>query len=47
LVASLASVDYVTEACDGLTPQVRLEQEHEVRFDALVEHVHARQRAAG
>jgi bifunctional ADP-heptose synthase (sugar kinase/adenylyltransferase) len=47
LVASLASVDYVTEACDGLTPQVRLEQEHEARLEALIEHVHARQRAAG
>jgi glycerol-3-phosphate cytidylyltransferase-like family protein len=47
LVASLASVDYVTEACDGLTPQIRLEQEHEARLDALVEHVHARQGASG
>jgi bifunctional ADP-heptose synthase (sugar kinase/adenylyltransferase) len=46
LVASLASVDYVTEACDGLTPQVRLEQEHEARLESLIEHVHARQRAA-
>jgi len=47
LVASLAAVDYVTEACDGLTPQVRLEHEHETRLEALIEHVHARQRAAG
>jgi len=37
----------VTEACDGLTPQVRLEQEDEARLEALIEHVHARQRAAG
>ena len=47
LVASLASVDYVTETCDGLTPQVRLEQEDEARLEALIEHVHARQRAVG
>jgi len=47
LVASLAAVDYVTEACGGLTPQVRLEHEHETRLEALIEHVHARQRAAG
>jgi hypothetical protein len=46
LVASLASVDYVTEACADLTPQVRLEHEDEARLDALIEHVHMRQRAA-
>ena len=47
LVASLACVDYVTEAGAELTPQVRLEQEDEARLEALIEHVHARQRAAG
>jgi glycerol-3-phosphate cytidylyltransferase-like family protein len=47
LVASLASVDYVTEACPELTPQVRLEHEDEARLEALIEHVHARQGAAG
>jgi len=47
LVASLACVDYVTEARTGLTPQVRLEQEDEARLETLIEHVHARQRATG
>ena len=45
LVAGLAVVDYVTESASGLTPQVRLEQEHQRRFDQLIELVHARQRA--
>lgn len=47
LVASLASVDYVAEVCDGLTPQVRLEHEDEARLEALIKHVHARQGATG
>ena len=47
LVAALAVVDYVTEADGSLTPQIRLEHEDEARLDALIEHVNARQRAAG
>jgi bifunctional ADP-heptose synthase (sugar kinase/adenylyltransferase) len=47
LVAALAVVDYVTETDGNLTPQIRLEHEDEARLDALIEHVHARQRAAG
>jgi hypothetical protein len=46
LVAGLEVVDYVAEAADGLTPDIRLEQEHEQRRDELIEHIHARQRAA-
>lgn len=45
LVAGLAIVDHVAESPDGLTPQVRLEQEHQRRFDELIELIHARQRA--
>jgi hypothetical protein len=30
----------------ALTPHIRLEQEHDQRLDELIEHVHARQRAA-
>jgi hypothetical protein len=43
LVASLRTVDYVTEMSDRLAPQVNLEPEHERAFETLVAHVHARQ----
>ena len=46
LVASLKVVDHVAEFTGGLTPAVRLEPEDELRFQQLVEQVHARQRAA-
>ncbi len=46
LVAGLAAVDYVVESKHGLTPHVRLEQEHDQRLSDLIEHVIARQRAA-
>jgi hypothetical protein len=46
LVASLGVVDHVAELADGLTPSVRLEQEDTSRLEKLIEHVHARQRAA-
>jgi hypothetical protein len=47
LVAALASVNYVAELDDSLTPHVRLELEDEQRLERLIEHVHARQHAAG
>lgn len=43
LVAGLAVVDYVAESADGLTANVRLEQEHSRRLEELIEQVHARQ----
>lgn len=46
LVAGLRCVDYVSELADGLVPQIHLEQEDEARFQALLQHVHARQKAA-
>jgi len=46
LVAGLRAVDYVTELADGLTPHTRLEHEDQQRFDALLQHVHLRQKAA-
>ena len=46
LVAGLRDVDYVVELTDGLTPQIRLEQEDAERFAALLAHVHARQKCA-
>ena len=46
LVAGLRAVDYVAELGPGLTPQIRLEQEDNRRFQALLEHVHSRQKAA-
>ena len=46
LVAGLRAVDYVTELADGLTPQIRLEQEDAERFSGLLKHVHARQKCA-
>jgi hypothetical protein len=45
LVASLRVVDYVTEMSENLVPQIRLEHEHEQRFETLLAHVHARQNA--
>lgn len=44
LVAGLRTVDYVTE--ENITAQICLEQEDSARFNRLVEHVRARQRAA-
>ena len=46
LVAGLRAVDYVSELADGLIPQIRLEQEDSERYRALLQHVHARQKAA-
>ena len=46
LVASLAVVDYVCEAAAGLAPQISLESEHAGQKAQLIDHVHARQRAA-
>jgi bifunctional ADP-heptose synthase (sugar kinase/adenylyltransferase) len=46
LVAGLRSVDYVSELADGLSPNIRLEQEDDQRYRALLEHVHIRQKAA-
>jgi hypothetical protein len=46
LVASLRAVDYVSELADGLIPQIHLEREDAERYRALLQHVHARQKAA-
>ena len=46
LVAGLAIVDHVAEFSPGLKPQVRLEAEEEARLEALIEHVHSRQKQA-
>ena len=46
LVAGLAVVDYVCETADGVAPHLSLEREHAERLAQLIEHVHARQRAA-
>lgn len=46
LVAGLRAVDYVSELADGLIPHIRLEQEDAERYRALLQHVHARQKAA-
>jgi hypothetical protein len=46
LVAGLSVVDYVCDAPDGLSAQVRLEAEHAELLTNLIDHVHARQRAA-
>lgn len=49
LVASLRVVDYVAEMSEALngvlTPHMRLEKEHDERFEVLVAHVRARQNA--
>ena len=46
LVAGLSIVDYVCDAPDGIAPQIHLEDEHAVLLTQLIDHVHARQRAA-
>jgi hypothetical protein len=46
LVAGLRAVDYVSILANGLTPHVHLEEEDEQRYQALLQHVHARQKAA-
>jgi hypothetical protein len=46
LVAALRSVDYVAELADGLTAHICLEQEDDERYRGLLQHVHARQKAA-
>ncbi len=46
LVAGLSVVDYVCDAPDGIAPQIHLEEEHAELLTQLIEHVHARQRAA-
>lgn len=45
LVAGLRAVDYVAELAPGLSPQIHLEHEDAERFTALLNHVHARQKA--
>jgi hypothetical protein len=45
-VAGLGAVDYVAELSDGLTAQIRLEEEDDERYRALLRHVHARQKVA-
>lgn len=47
LVAGLASVDYVARSTPDLDPQVRLEQEDELRRQQLIRHVQTRQQASG
>jgi hypothetical protein len=46
LVAGLRAVDYVSELADSPAPRIHLEQEDDERFAALLQHVHARQKAA-
>jgi hypothetical protein len=46
LVAGLRAVDYVAELADGVIPHIRLEQEDDERYRVLLQHVHARQKAA-
>ncbi len=46
LVAGLSVVDYVCDAPDGIIPQIHLEDEHAELLTKLIDHVHARQRAA-
>ena len=46
LVAGLSVVDYVCDAPDVIAPQIHLEDEHAELLTQLIEHVHARQRAA-
>ncbi len=43
LIAGLRAVDYVSELTDGIAPQIHLEQEDDARYQALLEHVRARQ----
>jgi bifunctional ADP-heptose synthase (sugar kinase/adenylyltransferase) len=44
LVAGLRAVDYVSDLTPALTPHIRLETEDAKRFEALLQHVHARQK---
>jgi bifunctional ADP-heptose synthase (sugar kinase/adenylyltransferase) len=46
LVAGLAAVDYVCDEPGSLAAQIALDREHADRLTQLIEHVHARQRAA-
>jgi bifunctional ADP-heptose synthase (sugar kinase/adenylyltransferase) len=46
LVAGLRAVDYVAEHVDGLSANIRLEEEDGQRYRELLRHVHARQKAA-
>jgi bifunctional ADP-heptose synthase (sugar kinase/adenylyltransferase) len=46
LLASLHVVDYVVESSDGIAEHFNLQQEGADRLSGLIEHVHARQRAA-
>ena len=51
LVAGLAVVDHVVyqrvyQQGESITPEVRLDREHETCLEELIERVHARQRAA-
>ena len=46
LVAGLSVVDYVCDAPGGITPEIALEEEHAGLLTELIDHVHARQRAA-
>jgi len=46
LVAGLSVVDYVCDAPEGIPPQIHLEVEHAELLTKLIDHVHARQRAA-
>jgi hypothetical protein len=46
LVAGLSVVDYVCDAPAGVTPHIHLEHEHAELLAKLIDHVHARQRAA-
>ena len=46
LVAGLRCVDYVAELAPSLAAQIQLEAEDQRRFQALLEHVHSRQKAA-
>jgi hypothetical protein len=46
LVAGLSIVDYVCDAPDDIAPHLHLEDEHAELLTRLIDHVHARQRAA-
>jgi bifunctional ADP-heptose synthase (sugar kinase/adenylyltransferase) len=46
LVAGLAVVDYVVESPTGLETAVRMEEEDTRTLEALIDHVHTRQRAS-
>ena len=46
LVAGLSVVDYVCDAPEGIPSQIHLEDEHAELLTKLIDHVHARQRAA-